>query len=124
MLRDARYILKGGFIPCSVYRAAASTLLHVSGIDISLAIFLINFYICVKKQVGRDYIQQNKVTKCNTQIVLRKFRNEDLYQTTQRLVTSLGSNSVSQKMTVMVCDMREYIKTKCQLIVCTVTAFL
>ena len=48
----------------SVYGAAASTLLRVSGVDISLTVFLIHFYICVKKQVGRDYIQQFKERKC------------------------------------------------------------
>ena len=41
MLRDVRYILKGGFIHCYAYGSATAILLPVSDVDISLAIFLI-----------------------------------------------------------------------------------
>jgi hypothetical protein len=54
MLRDARYILKGGFILCCAYESAASIPLRLSAVDVSLAIFLIQFYMCVRKQVDTD----------------------------------------------------------------------
>lgn len=60
MLMDTRYIFRGGFIPCFVYKSVASILLYVSAVGISLAIFFIHVYNHVKKQMGRDCIQQDK----------------------------------------------------------------
>ena len=63
MLRDARYILKGGFILRSVYGSAASTLLRVSDVNISPAIFLILLYLCKRnKQLETIY---NSIKKGN-----------------------------------------------------------